>query len=79
MAELRILTFRCPHCCLYFQTANDLANHRLDAHAHVPIDVCKFRLVCHRNGNSIGSTLRLQDLEDSTRGRESAPYEESTE
>jgi hypothetical protein len=42
--------FHCKECSEFFYTKNKLAEHRLDRHSNIPLDLQKFRAEEHRNG-----------------------------
>ena len=49
---LVVQTFTCKECSRLFYTVNDLAEHHLDNHSSVPLDLTKFKVEEHRNGSS---------------------------
>jgi len=48
---LEILKFTCNECGKDFRTVNDAAEHHLDRHSSIPLDLSKFNLEEHKNGS----------------------------
>ena len=47
---LEILTFVCNECKKEFFTKNELAEHHLDRHSSIPLDLSRFKAEEHQNG-----------------------------